>query len=362
MAHPGADGAVPVQPNIPADPAAPDPNEVTTRELLQTLVERDESGMGHSVEIFCGYPQESIDLWLNRMERHLALKGVPEDRKIRTAMTYTRGPCELFLMRSELDEIEDWEAFKALLRNEYMSQTSMLEIEEKLDNCKLVSPHKTEAFIQEVLELSLKSGADDNQTMRSLIKGLNPKVKAYVLLQKPANLNQTLAAIRLSAVINDGESKASTPVEFVSQVKDEKDKIIERVVKQRDNFKDKLSAATAHVRMLQEGRLQNQNQANFTSSYEQQSPESYELPEFGMIPNQQYNNSWGTGTKRCYRCREVGHFIKNCPQPEDPARSRRFEQYNEVRDMMISMMLECIEQMQEWPYQPQPESRYRPPH
>jgi len=74
MAHLGADGAVPVQPNVPADLAAPDPNEVITRELLQTLVERGGSGMGHSVEIFCGYSQESIDLWLNRMEQHLAIK------------------------------------------------------------------------------------------------------------------------------------------------------------------------------------------------------------------------------------------------------------------------------------------------
>ena len=160
-------------------------NETTTEAfnyLAKTLAKVD-------VNKFSGNPDEDVDDWVFRLERHFKKIGLDDDEKIDFAVDYLRGSAMTAYRSMENWSLSSWQNFKTTLLSMYQPQNLQIILRMKLK--KLQQTGSVQVYINDFNKLlyPIKNMSEEDKIIM-FIDGLREATKSRVSYDEPSTLGK----------------------------------------------------------------------------------------------------------------------------------------------------------------------------
>ena len=180
---------VPNRAPMPRPSYQPDPPARNTRARQPLTMEGEHQPTIH-LEFFHGQPQEDGKSWLERFEYYVRYRTLNEQKQSDVFPVFMKDAAWKWFSSLPQDSKATIVAMKAAFKAQFDSQREPAEYAADLFQTTQGANQRVAEYLITIRDFAHRGGINTEQTLQAALHGLNPKLKPFVSINKPATLEE----------------------------------------------------------------------------------------------------------------------------------------------------------------------------
>ena len=250
---------------------------------------------------FSGKRGENVKNFFSRFEKVAEHRNIGEDEMLEWLGLLLEGEAleqyDVIIAREEPQGVEGYRNVKRNIIKRFENEESEMAIRAKLANKKIkTNEDVTQYFCSIEKECNKLDDISENDILFLFLNGLDKDMKNYVLLQNPNNLQEAFELSKNFEMVHKMSGKVD------AEARSETKSLIESLKNEA-----KASAAVSNNKMGIDD-LREEMKQMVHASFNQM---LNSMRNEGVV----FRNNFEAGNFSCHRCKQPGHFIRDCPEP-----------------------------------------------
>ncbi len=270
--------------------------------------------------------------WIDKFETFIGLKGeLPQGQIVNYLRLAVRGPA--YQWAQTLDQNLDMAGVRQRFEAQFVNaQNLQYKLRQEFETRTQKPTETIDVYLADMQQMANTLNIDGDNTKHAIIRGLQPTHRKFVLGREPANLQETIRACKLSALISDGvvmdEKQIATTVTAAVKRYDEEGiteilNVIKSQARQQDSLKSVLEKLTEMI-----GNISNKAESSSSSA------------EGGGARRKGATSVCTVKDIRCFYCGRNGHFMRECRQRDRDNRQPRRPTFNQPKARNFGQFLQ----------------------
>lgn len=153
---------------------------------------------------FSGKSTENAREFLSQFQDYCMMHDLKEPEKLLTLKLLLSGTAKVWWLGLSPETQSKYDAVEKAFKENYLQSNEWIN-SARLDSTKMLPNQSAEDFISHMSSLALLTGASDEELRKSILRGLNDKLRWQVINFNPKTLTETIQRI----LISEASSKAS---------------------------------------------------------------------------------------------------------------------------------------------------------